>query len=283
LGDIHLGHIRNYQEERAEEAGPNKINQEVGTLIRILKAGECWTPQMDEMYMPLDHIDSDIPRAISLEEQERWLAATASTERLYMVNWYSIVALRTALGTNEMRGLQLGDINMAQRVVMVRSRSAKNKYRQRTVPLLDDAAWAMERLLERSRKLGSGAPQHFLFPFRLTTNFYDPTRGMGDSGLKRLWGEARDLTGIRWRPYDTRHTACTRMAEAGVPVTVIMSYAGHFSRKMFEHYQHISEQAQRKWGDLAQQRMAFPPKMPSIGTCGNCGNGGKAAKPLKTG
>jgi hypothetical protein len=66
LGDIHLGHIRNYQEERAEEAGPNKINQEVGTLIRILKAGECWTPQMDEMYMPLDHIDSDIPRAITL-------------------------------------------------------------------------------------------------------------------------------------------------------------------------------------------------------------------------
>jgi hypothetical protein len=52
---------------------------------------------------------------------------------------------------------------------------------------------------------------------------------------------------------------------------------------MFEHYQHISEQAQRKWGDLAQQRMAFPPKMPSVGTCGNCGNGGKAAKPLKTG
>jgi hypothetical protein len=65
ISEIHLGNIRTYQEERALSAGPNKINQEVGTLIRILKAGECWTPQMDEMYMPLDHIDSDIPRAIT--------------------------------------------------------------------------------------------------------------------------------------------------------------------------------------------------------------------------
>lgn len=113
LQDIHLGNIRQYQEDRAagllgptreelfprfarrlakqlrvtvdelqadpqmvavvdaqleaypqREVSPNKINQEVGMLIRILKRAGVWTQEMDDHYEPLQHQESDIPRAL---------------------------------------------------------------------------------------------------------------------------------------------------------------------------------------------------------------------------
>jgi site-specific recombinase XerD len=67
---------------------------------------------------------------------------------------------------------------------------------------------------------------------------------MTDSGLKRQWQEVREKTGLLWfRQYDLRHTAITRLAEAGTPLSVIMSMPGHVSEKMREHYTHISTAA----------------------------------------
>jgi hypothetical protein len=66
---------------------------------------------------------------------------------------------------------------------------------------------------------------------------------MSNSGLKKLWQEVREATGLlQFRPYDTRHTAITRYAESGTPVAVIMALAGHISPRMNQHYTHISEQ-----------------------------------------
>jgi hypothetical protein len=67
---------------------------------------------------------------------------------------------------------------------------------------------------------------------------------MSVQGLKKPWQEVREASGlIQFRMYDTRHTAITRLAENGVPVTVIMDLAGHISPRMTQHYTHVSEQA----------------------------------------
>ena len=71
---------------------------------------------------------------------------------------------------------------------------------------------------------------------------------MTESGIKKLWEEVRHASGLTWfRPYDTRHTAATRLAESGVPVEVIMARMGHATDKMRQHYTHVTEQAQRAW------------------------------------
>ena len=93
-------------------------------------------------------------------------------------------------------------------------------------------------------------------PYMLRRHEYDPTQPMSDSGLKKRWEEVRTAAGLEWlRPYDLRHTAITRMAEAGVPIQVIMSFAGHVSLKMQQHYTTISGMAKRKaaatvWADV---------------------------------
>lgn len=261
LEQIHLGHIGIFRNERLLMCGPERVNKEVSILIRIKQAADCWTEEMRKLYRPLDQPASDIPRALTPDEQSLWLEAT-DCERLLLIHWYTVAALATCASTNELRALKLGDINLQQRVILVRWRSAKNPHRQRTIPIRQEAIPAFEWLMARAVTLGARENDHHLFPFFLPSRDYDPTRPMGDSGLKKLWNEAREITGLSWRPYDIRHTGCTRLAEAGVPAPVIMSYAGHFSRKMYEHYQHISEQAQKVWGEIADERL-LPPKKPS--------------------
>jgi integrase len=129
---------------------------------------------------------------------------------------------------------------------MVRVQSSKNKYRTRSIPLSDTARWAVDRLLERAKEAGSVNPHHYLMPFRLSHTWH-PDQAMTVSGIKKPWDAVRKAAGLVWfTPYGLRHTSLTRYAEAGTPISVLMSMAGHVSRKMMEHYQHISEQAKRK-------------------------------------
>lgn len=44
-----------------------------------------------------------------------------------------------------------------------------------------------------------------------------------------------------------RCASLTRMAEAGTPIQVIMSFAGHMTLRMQQHYTTISLLAKRKW------------------------------------
>lgn len=252
LDAIHAGHIRQYQLDRAagaltgNQVGPNKINQEVGTLIRIMKFAHCWTPGMEQIYMPLQREESDIPRALSPGEQQRWLDVSTSHPGWRFVYWYSLLGFDCPMSTNEQRALRLGDIDLNNNMVMVRVASSKNKYRTRSIPLSDQARWAIERLLERANAAGSTMPQHYLMPFR-EKHVWHPERSMTVSGIKRSWNAVRLASGLGWfRPYDLRHTSITRYAEAGTPIAVIMALAGHISRRMLEHYTHISEQAKRK-------------------------------------
>lgn len=246
LEQIHVGHLREYQSWRSAKAGANKINQEVGTLIRMLRRAELWTPELEECYEPLQAIQADVPRAMSPEEQQRFLQVASTKEEWNVVYWYSLLALATTATNCELRGLRIGDVNLYNRILMIRRDSAKNKYRMRTIPLDGEGFWAAERLVERANTIGSAAPHHFVFPWRDRRMDHDPLKPMTNSGLKKPFNAVRKAAGLPWlRIHDLRHTAITRMAEAGVPISIIMSYAGHISPKMSQHYTQISQSAKR--------------------------------------
>lgn len=236
-------------------AKPKKVKQELGLLIHIMKRANCWTGEMEELYQPLlDEEEDDVPRALSNEEQRTWLDVSRMKQQWNVVYWYSLLAFGSCMSTDEIRGLRLGDINLFQRVIVVKRKTAKNRFRARTIELVGaEVLWALEQLMSRARDMGASEPQHYLFPRRIARNTFDPSQPMSESGIKRLWQEIREATGLKWfRQYDCRHTAITRLAEAGVPTDVIMSRAGHVSEKMRRHYTHISQASQRKWLEHAQ-------------------------------
>jgi site-specific recombinase XerD len=319
--EVHLGHIRQYQEERSNgllgptpeelfprfakplakklkvsvdeiranpqmlaivegeiaaypqrEVNPNKVNQEVSMLIRILKRAGVWTSKMEEDYEPLQHVESDIPQALTPDEQEWFLRkAREISEFVYC---YAVLGIHATLSTKEERSLKIGDVNTDSGLVMIRKDSAKNKYRMRTNELSDEAVWAAQRLIERANSLGSTSPQHYLMPFRLVRGQFDPNRPMTVSGIKASWNEVRRAAGLPWfTPYDLRHTGCTRFAEAGTSIHTLLEMAGHMSLKMQRHYIHISQAAKRKavqktFGDPTPRGIAAKKSPEKVGAWG---------------
>ncbi len=262
LEEIRLDHLRKYQQARLAGAAPfirprrpgqpaapcptkaQHVNQELCLLRAMLRRAKVWDGSLGDYYEELQEVESELPRALTLDEERRWLEVSASQQRWHTVHWYSVLALGTCMSTNEIRALKLRDVNLPAQILTVSSEGSKNRYRQRTIPLREpQTLWAMEQLIKRAWELGSRDPDHYIFPFVLGHNPV-PHRPMSVQGLKKPWQEVRQATGLlQFRMYDTRHTAITRLAENGVPVTVIMDLAGHISPRMTQHYTHVSEQA----------------------------------------
>lgn len=235
-------------------AKPEQINQEVAFLKRLKVLSGCWTAEDEAFHKELKEVESEVQRAQTIEEQDYWLKAANSNPRWELIFHYCLVAYDSCCSTNELRALRLGDIKLNYHMISIPWPGAKNKHRHREILIESaDTEWALLRLIDRARELGAGEPHlnptAYLFPFRdPKTRQYDPTRPMTVSGLKKLWQEVREATGQKWfRPYDTRHTAITRLAERGVPIDVIMARAGHVGEKMRQHYTHITLAGQRQW------------------------------------
>jgi integrase len=102
----------------------------------------------------------------------------------------------------------------------------------------------MRRMLDRASSLGATQPDHFIFPFRVKRNFYDPTRPTSESWLKKIWKKLvdaaiqREVIPFRITPHDLRHQIITKLLEAGTPENTVMAIAGHVRREMLEHYSH---------------------------------------------
>ena len=72
----------------------------------------------------------------------------------------------------------------------------------------------------------------------------DPTKPIGD--ITTAWDALRERAGVQCRFHDLRHTAATKMAEAGVPESTMLSIMVHMSRAMLERYSHIRMAANGK-------------------------------------
>ena len=266
LSGIHLGHLREFQKMRfsnsrnlwAHPAGANKINAEVGLLLRIMRLGNAYTSDIEKYYEPLQVEEGEIPKALSPEEQDRFLEVAASRPDWQVVYWYSIVALHIAFSSDEMRTLRQGDINLNHQIIAVNRKAGKNKFRRREVPITDSGClWAIQKLLERSYELVGKAPELYLFPFRISRSQFNGSFHMTETGIRKQFEAIREQAGVPWFHLNGwRHTAITRMAEAGVPIATIMARAGHCSPKMTAHYTHISTRQRdlrcRRWGNVGK-------------------------------
>ena len=127
-------------------------------------------------------------------------------------------------------------------------RVGKNRFRVRTIPLNQTAWWAVERLLDRARKLGATSPEHYLIPKRISGKKYDAAQPPSRWGWRTAWRKLTKEAGLEGlRPHDLRHHAITKLAESSeASEQTIMAIAGHVSREMLEHYSHIRQEAKRK-------------------------------------
>jgi hypothetical protein len=122
--------------------------------------------------------------------------------------------------SGELTGAAWGQVDFERRVLTVgRAKTSSGTGRQ--IPMNNDlfvllsahAAWF-------TKKFGETRPEYYLFPFGSVPN--DPTRPT--TTLKTAWDSIREDAGVSCRLHDLRHTALTKMAEAGVPESTMLAF-----------------------------------------------------------
>jgi len=234
--DVVLGYIA---ERKREGAGARSINMEVDHLARAL--GGTWRalwPKVPHLKEP-----RDAGRALTREEQQRLLAAAATNKSPYILPAVRL-AMQTGMRFDEIRHLTWGCIDTARGVITV-PKSKTPAGERRIVPLTGGLLQAIEDYREwYIGKLGEARTHWFLFPFTRVILPADPERPC--TTLKHAWESTRRAAGMKCRFHDLRHTAITRMLEAGAPEHAVRAIVGHVSPKMLERYAHMRLEVKRQ-------------------------------------
>ncbi|SRR5579883_389746 len=270
LSEITAGHLREYQIARGSNrmivdgvethpwsraASNSYINHELSVLGQILKHAKLWA-KIRPYYNPLPVPKWSPREVLSEDEEESLFRIAAGDPEIALVYWVACITNNTTAAGCELRGLRLRHIFLREPVfdkwgndlnpseIYIPSDAVKNESRPRKIALNTTAKWAIEQCYQRALRLGACQPDHYLFPFRVKRNQYDPTRRASKWWLRNSWNKLRAKTGFRnLNPHDLRHLCITRMLENGVDPETVRAIAGHVTDEMMHYYSHIRRQA----------------------------------------
>lgn len=233
--------VRAYQKMRMQKCGAFAINHELGLLCQIRK--RIGIPLED--YQPLPLPKGERGKVLNDEQRERLLRIARSNPNWEAAYLFAAISVNTSAGPKETATLRLKDVDLDQCTIRIQPGGAKNVHRIRTIPLNDEALAAARRAIDRAHELGSSDPEHYVFPFRIHRNLFDPARHQ--TTFKTAWNKligAAQLPGFRM--YDLRHHAITSLLEnPEVSEETVEDIAGHVSRRMKKRYSHIRMEYKR--------------------------------------
>jgi integrase len=270
--DVRL--IRTYQQKRiAESVGPRTVNMEGQLMRSILKHHDQW--KLDGKYQPLPEPVSETGRSLTPAEEVR-LIDTAKSRPEWAVAYHgTMLENETGMRGVEIRNLQMKRINLM--AAEIHLQKSKTKGGVRTIHLNADALESAKQLIIRAQNFGANQPDHYIIPARVEAVIeggngttvrvrrYDPAKPT--KGWRTAWRKLTEKAGLKGlRGHDLRHSWVTSHAEIGTPQSVLEAQAGHLSKRMSDHYKHISEKAARKASEAlsrvkAEQRAEARAKM----------------------
>jgi integrase len=252
LTDISADAVTRYQAARRRDGASGRtVNMEVGTLRAVLRKHRLWAAIQADV-RPLS-ARSDIGKALSRDEETRLLTA-ARNSRSRSLYPALLVAIHTGLRSAELRNLEWSRVDLIEGFLIVgKSKTAGGE--GRIVPL---SAMALATLKDWRAQFPDAKPAHYVFPSeragldgqsgkedgQAVAYDIDPTKPIGS--WKTAFNTAKRIAGVKCRFHDTRHTFCSRAAEAGAAEQTLTAMAGWMSRRMLETYSHSRMEAKRR-------------------------------------
>lgn len=173
-------------------------------------------------------------RILSRAEEERLLAACDCRERRH-IRPIIIAGLDTAARRGELLRLRWSNVDFANGLITLTSYKGK-KTTTRTVGMTARLRLELARLYERAPDDPNGSV------FGIKEGFYKAF----DTACKKAGIEDFIF-------HDTRHTAITRMVQAGMPHTEIMKITGHTQFSTFERYAKLTAERARRAADVLDE------------------------------
>lgn len=168
--------------------------------------------------------NNDRLRVLSSEEETRLFLAMGDNA---LVKNIVKVALHTGMRRGEIFNLKWFDIDFHREMIHVQESKAGKK---RSIPMNE----TVRSLLQDMRR-----QSEYVFP--------SPKTGEKLTHVKRSFGSAVHAAGIEdFRFHDLRHTAATRMADAGADAFTLMKILGHSDIRMTSRYTHATDSALRR-------------------------------------
>lgn len=179
-------------------------------------------------------VKKSLPRAISVEEVERLLAAPASSDTPKALRDAALLELLYATGmrVTELVSLDVSDVDLAAGTVLCRGKGD----RERMVPIYDRAAQALALYLEQGRpKLLSDPNETALF---LNHRGERLTR----QGLWLIIKEYVEAVGIASdvTPHTLRHSFATHMLHGGAKLRDVQKLLGHANISTTQVYTQVT-------------------------------------------
>ncbi|MDR5728562.1 MAG: site-specific integrase [Terriglobia bacterium] len=244
--DLEAADVARYQQARLDEdASPKTVNLEVGTLRAILKRGGQWARLQPEVKM-LPTRD-DVGRAITPEEETALLQACSQSRSRSLVPFVTL-AIETGARYGVIRTLQWGSVDLENRCL----KFGKDKTAAGTGRIIPLSQRAVAALSFWMTHFPERKPEHYVFPserygaggdaFSPKAYHVDPSKPIGD--IKEAWEAARlraarilkskaeetaseeKIAPLACRFHDLRHTAVSRMLNAGIPIAKVAKIVG---------------------------------------------------------
>ena len=256
--DIDAQDVARYQQKRIDQgASPKTINLEIGTLRAILKRSGQWARLQPEVKMRPTR--DDIGRAISTEEETAPLQACGKSRSRSLVPFVTL-AIETGARYGVIRTLQWGCVDFENRCLKW-GKDKTSAGTGRVVPLSQRAVAALSFW---ATHFPERKPENYVFPseryggagnsFLDSPKAYhvDPSKPIGS--IKEAWEAARlraakilkgeeETAPLACRFHDLRHTAVSRMLNAGVPLAKVAKVVGWSASTMVlmaKRYGHFS-------------------------------------------
>lgn len=210
---------------------PASVNREIACLSAIfsmaMRKPHCLVSENPCREVVKLNEDNKRHRYLSIEE-ERALLSTCVGNRGH-IRSIIIIAVNTGMRRGEILSLIWANVDLSKGIIhLMKTKSGKG----RDIPI---SGVVRGELLALKAK-GKG---DFVFTNHKT--------GRALTHFKRAFLEACRLAGISdFHFHDLRHTAATRMAEAGVEPAAIKEILGHADYRMMDRYTHVAEVRKRE-------------------------------------
>ncbi|MGH9845330.1 MAG: tyrosine-type recombinase/integrase [Blastocatellia bacterium] len=230
--------IERYKAERVQaptrhgaERTITGVNRELSLLRTILnyakRSGWLIRNPFEMGESLISHADENRRERILTRDEEARLLAACVDQRAHL-RPLLITAVDTGMRRGELLALKWSDVDLEGNLIRVRKTTTKT-WEARTIGMT-------ARVKEELRKLFAVAPPD---PAGLVFGL--------KSGVKRSFATACRLADIKdFHLHDLRHTATTRMIQAGMPPLEVMKITGHKQMTTFLRYLNTDREAAKR-------------------------------------
>ena len=249
LDEITEDHILEIKKLDLAAGTINKILQELRQILQAAaKKGHCKPPEIKRIKRIVGRADFYPPA-----DYRRLVDAAADDLRALVT---ILLGGDAGLRSGEIRALGWSRVDWHANKIHVEfgdwqghlgpPKSGKPRSIEMT-PRLRDALVQLQDLGETENVTDEAGPRVLT---RIAGRYADEGDAMSSSALREIIGPVQKRANVKKGMHILRHTFCSHLAMAGVPVTTIRDLAGHSSVSVTERYMHLAPGATRSAIDL---------------------------------